>query len=472
MTKPSYLFYDIETTGLNKCFDQVLQFAAIRTDHELNEIARDEILIRLNVDIIPSPTAIITHRIGASEFQKGDSELDGIAKIHALLNTPNTMSVGYNSLGFDDEFLRFSFYKNLLPPYTHQYANQCGRMDMYPITLLYYLFKPTLLQWPTHNGSTNFKLENINTCNQLATGQAHNAIADVEATLALAKKLFQDQVMWKFVINYFQKSIDEERIHTCDSQHIINGKKYTTGFMVHGKIGHQSQFIAPVIYLGKHLHYKNQTLWLRLDDPNLTQTKPDKIAESTRILRKRLAESPIFLPKKERYEKILSPDRQKIIANNTTWLEKNGAIFNDIIAFYQDEKYPAIPERDAEAALYDLDFATTREENLFRQFHRAEPNKKFDIAEQFPNHSRKTLAMRILGRHFPDTLSSDKKNSFQRYVDSIYSNNELPIPIDFRGERKLTVNNALLEIDVLEKRDDLDAQQRALLVKLREYFRK
>ena len=36
----SYLFYDIETTGLNKAFDQVLQFAAIRTDPELNEIDR------------------------------------------------------------------------------------------------------------------------------------------------------------------------------------------------------------------------------------------------------------------------------------------------------------------------------------------------------------------------------------------------------------------------------------------------
>jgi len=31
----SYLFYDIETTGLNKAFDQVLSFAAIRYDQQL-----------------------------------------------------------------------------------------------------------------------------------------------------------------------------------------------------------------------------------------------------------------------------------------------------------------------------------------------------------------------------------------------------------------------------------------------------
>ena len=160
--QPTYLFYDIETTGLNKCFDQVLQFAAIRTDRELNELSRCEIQVKLNPDIIPSPAAVITHRIGVPDFVKGISEYEAIQEIHTLLNTPNTISVGYNSLGFDDEFLRFSFYRNLLPPYTHQYSNQCGRMDIYPITLLYYLFKRDHLQWPNDNGQINLKLENIN----------------------------------------------------------------------------------------------------------------------------------------------------------------------------------------------------------------------------------------------------------------------------------------------------------------------
>ena len=53
----SYLFYDIETTGLNKAFDQVLQFAAIRTDPELNEIERHDIKVNLRPDVIPSPLA-------------------------------------------------------------------------------------------------------------------------------------------------------------------------------------------------------------------------------------------------------------------------------------------------------------------------------------------------------------------------------------------------------------------------------
>src|SRR3990167_7228256 len=109
----TYLFYDIETTGLNKCFDQVLQFAAIRTTMDFEEIDRTELRITLRPDVIPHPQAIITHRLGINDLSTGITEYDATQKIHALLNTPGTISVGYNSLGFDDEFLRFSFYRNL-----------------------------------------------------------------------------------------------------------------------------------------------------------------------------------------------------------------------------------------------------------------------------------------------------------------------------------------------------------------------
>ena len=33
----TFIFYDTETTGTNSAFDQILQFAAIKTDADLNE---------------------------------------------------------------------------------------------------------------------------------------------------------------------------------------------------------------------------------------------------------------------------------------------------------------------------------------------------------------------------------------------------------------------------------------------------
>ena len=56
----SYLFYDLETTGLSKPFDQVLQFAAIRTDMDLKEKERHTLQVRLRPDVVPSPFALIT----------------------------------------------------------------------------------------------------------------------------------------------------------------------------------------------------------------------------------------------------------------------------------------------------------------------------------------------------------------------------------------------------------------------------
>ena len=160
----SYLFYDLETTGLDKAFDQVLQFAAIRTDLDLKELERYQFYVKISPDVVPSPWAMITHRIpildippplaggGGLKDRRGGtlSELEAIQKIHQLINTPGTISCGYNTLGFDDEFLRFSFYRHLLPPYTHQYANNCSRMDIYPITVMYYLYNNSIIKWPKY----------------------------------------------------------------------------------------------------------------------------------------------------------------------------------------------------------------------------------------------------------------------------------------------------------------------------------
>src|SRR3989338_8344857 len=96
----TYLFYDIETTGLNKCFDQILQFAAVRTDLHLKELSRHEIQIRLNPDVISSPHGVLTNRISIQTMQQGETEFEAIRQIHRLMNTPGTISIGYNTLGF------------------------------------------------------------------------------------------------------------------------------------------------------------------------------------------------------------------------------------------------------------------------------------------------------------------------------------------------------------------------------------
>ncbi|MBE9537016.1 MAG: exodeoxyribonuclease I, partial [Proteobacteria bacterium] len=201
----TYLFYDLETTGLNKCFDQVLQFAAIRTDMNFNEVERYSTYIQLRPDVIYAPRAMMTNRISIFESMTGLCEYEAVKEIHRLFNQPGTISLGYNSLKFDDEFLRFSFHRNLLPPYTHQFLDGCNRMDILPITTCYLLFKRDILKWPEIDGGPTLKLEHISEANRLATGMAHNALVDVEATVELARRLAEEGEMWNYLTGYFDK---------------------------------------------------------------------------------------------------------------------------------------------------------------------------------------------------------------------------------------------------------------------------
>jgi len=208
----SYLFYDIETTGLNKAFDQVLEFAAIRTDQKLNELERHTISVNLRPDVIPSPQAILTNRIFVSDLARGMREYEATEKIHRIMNEPATVSLGYNTLGFDDEFLRFSFHRNLLPPYTHQFKNGCRRMDLYPMAALYWLYKREVITWPEIDGKPSLKLEHIGSANHMLSGQAHEAMVDVEMAVELARRFYKKKRMWQYLEGYFDKQTDAYRM--------------------------------------------------------------------------------------------------------------------------------------------------------------------------------------------------------------------------------------------------------------------
>jgi len=457
----TYLFYDIETTGLNPCFDQVLQFAAIRTDLKLRELERYELRVKLNCDVTPSPAAIITHRIGMSELQTGIDEYAALLQIHHWFNTPGTISLGYNTLGFDDEFLRFSFYRHLLPPYTHQFANECSRMDLYPLTVMYYLFKPSVLrQWPQVNQQPSLKLERLNEVNQLVVGQAHNAMVDVEATLALARNYSQEREMWDFLLGYFSKETDLNRMNQLDSEALL----------VDGKLGSQQNYLAPVLKLGQHCQYKNQTLWLRLDLENLIETTVDNIPKTTYVIRKKFGESELLLPVKPRYLEKVSLDRQQLAKKNKTRLQENPELLTAICNYHRQYIYPKIPGIDPNAALYDLGFPTPHEENLFRQFHQAPASQKMTIAQQFSHPVHQQLALRIMGRHFPNELTAEQLNLFNQYLQKSLYGCEDGAGIDYRGQYKLTVPVALTDLNTL-KNSALSAEQLALLDEFNNYYR-
>lgn len=453
----TYLFYDIETTGLNKAFDQVLHFAGIRTDLAFNELERYEVKVKLNLDLIPSPHAMITHRMKLQEIQQGENEYHAMQKIHSYLNTPGTISLGYNTLGFDDEFLRFSFYRNLLPPYTHQFANQCMRMDIYPLTVMYFLFKKELLNWPQCEDKISLKLENLNAANQWTTGQAHNAMVDVLATVALAKQLASETEMWRYTCDYFDKKIDAQRLQQLGAEEAL---------MVSGKFGADKLFQSIVLSLGPHNHYKNQLLWLRLDDKDFCHATAETILETTFVLSKKLGEPGFILPLKDRFAQYLSAERKALAQKNKDFLMTNRELFNYLSHHHRNYTYPVIAEADVETKLYSNGF--WHEEDLFfcKKFHAANSTEKSQFIAGKKNSALYPLALRILGRHFPEHLTDEQQQEFNIFLRKTQTGNLL----DFKGGIRLTPTVAKEQITELKNRHFNDPELSLLLHELENYL--
>lgn len=463
----TYLFYDLETTGLNKAFDQVLHFAAIRTDLNLQEIDRYELKIKLNPDVIPSPYAMITHHIGIQEALMGTPELEAIYQIHQWLNTPGTISLGYNTLGFDDEFLRFSFYRNLLPPYTHQYANQCSRMDLYPVTVMYRLFKQQALQWPP----VSLKLEQINAANHFYEGRSHHAMVDVEVTLALARQLATEPEMWEYVLGYFNKNLDQNRAQELPMALQSTRGAHAEGIMVYGKFGAERQYQAPVLLLGAHKLYKNQTQWLQLDTVDLSTTTTATIPTTTWVVRKKWGEPGFVLPPKERFLSHLSSERQAQAAANKAWLQAHPDLFEQIIDYHLSFTYPPVPLADVESNLYGNGFWSADEENLCRQFHKADLAGKIALVQKMKNPKLIAIAIRALGRRHPDHLPADIAAQFIEYMDKINPARETPALIDFKSQPRMTPQQALKDIADIRARETLDPVHAQLLNELEGYLK-
>lgn len=464
----TYLFYDTETTGLSRAFDQILSFAAIRTDGGLNEIERIAIDLRLRPDVVPSPAAIVVNGIRAGRFGSGRCEVEALRAIHAEVNRPGTVSIGYNSIGFDDEFLRFGFHRNLLPPYTHQFAAGCRRMDLMPPTIMCWLHRRELLRWPELNGKASLKLEDIGAANGLFSGRSHDAMADVEATVRLARLLARDAKMWDFLDGCFRAETDAARCAELPPAVATARGPHPHGLLVAGEFGTRNAFQAPVLFIGSSIPYPKQTLWLRLDLPALRETRPEDPAATTWVARKRWGEPGILLPPHERYLSRIGPERRALMEANIRWLESRPDLLETVARHHCEYRYPFVPDLDPDAALYQNGFLSRTDEMLCREFHAADLPAKMDLAERFTNRDAGVLARRLLFRNYPD----ETRARYAEAADAHHRRICEGVPVtDMAGRPRTTPQQALAEIRALRNAPATPAEQRRILDELEGYIR-
>ena len=186
----TFLWHDYETFGAVPRRDRPAQFAAIRTDADLNELG-DPIMLYCQPapDFLPDPNACLITGITPQRcLQQGVPEHAFAAQIAQAFSLPGTIGVGYNTIRFDDEITRFMFWRNLIDPYAREWQNECGRWDLLDVVRTAYALRPDGIAWPTNaQGDPSFKLTDLSAANGLLHDAAHDALSDVRATIALAR---------------------------------------------------------------------------------------------------------------------------------------------------------------------------------------------------------------------------------------------------------------------------------------------
>ncbi|NRB42117.1 MAG: exodeoxyribonuclease I [Pseudomonadales bacterium] len=192
----TFFWHDYETWGVNPALDRPSQFAAIRTDADLNEIGEPLMFYaKPPRDALPHPEAALVTGITPQHAEEhGVCEAEFMRRIYDEMMQPNTCSVGFNSLRFDDEVTRFGLYRNFYDAYEREYKAGNSRWDIIDVLRLCAALRPEGIKWPKdEHGVPVYKLEIFTAANGIEQQGAHDALVDVRATIDVARLIKNTQ---------------------------------------------------------------------------------------------------------------------------------------------------------------------------------------------------------------------------------------------------------------------------------------
>lgn len=263
MMPASFLFYDLETFGADPRTSRIAQFAAIRTDTELNQI-EDPIsfFVRPADDLLPSPIAtLITGITPQQALRDGINEAGAFAHIFEEMSRPETCTLGYNSLRFDDEFIRHGLFRNFFDAYEREWRGGNSRWDLLDVLRLAHALRPEGIVWPKReDGATSFRLEHLANANDVRSGDAHEALSDVRALIGIARKLRAAQPkLWEYSLRLRDKRYAAQLLDVIGMAPLLHvSQRYPAARLC----------AAAVLPLARHPHIDSRVIVFDLDgDP-------------------------------------------------------------------------------------------------------------------------------------------------------------------------------------------------------------
>jgi exodeoxyribonuclease-1 len=428
--QPTLYWHDYETFGLNPGTDRPAQFAGIRTDLELNVISdADEWFCRVPSDYLPNPEACLVTGITPQQtLQHGVAESEFIRAINNQFSRANTCVVGYNNIRFDDEVTRFTLYRNFLDPYQREWKNGCSRWDIIDLVRACYALRPEGINWPTDDNDTvSFRLELLTQANNLAHSQAHDAMSDVYATIAIAKLIKEKQPkLYDYCFSLRKKN------------NVLNALKvgsYTPVVHISGMFPALQGCASYVLPIAAHPINKNAVIAIDLSK-DISNLQTLSITELRQYLYTSTADlpeginrpaiklihinkCPIIAPAKtlteERAEQLGIDGKQ--CRSSLELLKSNPELAEKCQAIFAEEPSPT-KKATPEEMLYTGGFFSPSDKALIQQINKSSWEELAEIQFNFQDPRLKTLLWHYRARNAPHSLSVDEQDKWQRHCQA------------------------------------------------------
>ena len=439
----SFLFYDLETFGTDPRTTRIAQFGAIRTDADLNEIDEPiSFFVKPADDLLPSPIAtLITGIAPQAALRDGMSEAEAFSRIFDEMARPETCSVGYNSLRFDDEFVRHGLFRNFYDAYEREWRGGNSRWDLLDVMRLAHALRPEGIVWPkrdahgcasaagagragaAEDGATSFKLEHLAEANGVRTGDAHEALSDVRALIGLGRKLKAAQPkLWAYALKLRDKRFAASMLDVVAMTPVLH---------VSQRFPANRLCAAPILPLARHPHIDSRVLVFDLtQDPDaLLRLQADEIADRLYTPAADLPEGQSRIALKEvhlnkcpaliAWDHLRAPDLLRLnidlaeTERRASMIREAGPTLVEKVRRVFSAERSRVPG-DVDASLYD-GFVGDGDKRLFRDVRTTSPAALGARTFAFKDPRLQELLFRYRARNWPATLAIDEQARWDEY---------------------------------------------------------
>lgn len=453
-----FIFYDTETTGTRTAFDQILQFAAIKTDDALNALDTFNVRCRLLGHVVPSPEALLVTGVSIRDITNCPlSHFDMVRQIRSKMaewSEGGAIFMGWNSIRFDEPLLRQAYYQSLLPIYQTNTGGN-GRADVMKLCHAVSACAPGAIAVPLQNGKPSFKLGNIAAANGVVLDNAHEALADTGATLAVAR-LMRDRApaLWaRMIANGRKRSVEQllrdEDVLLLSENHFGNPFNYVVAPLAPNAESSSEWAVFDLAY--------DPASYLDADVAEIRELIEGKVKI---IRRTRTNSHPALLP----FD--LAPDSIRGGRQSTQVYRSRAAAIRGHARFQEKVSRARAARREDQAVSAHVEeriyegFPSDSDAACMQDFHAADWAERVSLIARLEDARSRELGERVIAAERPDVLTAARRRHWETWRRKrLFAEGDVPW---------LTVPNALNAVAALSR--DATAVDRSRLAAIKRYL--